>query len=343
GRGLAHHPHTFGDLTDHVLHPAPVARRVDGRRVTHKEAAAAFLAALGECLGEDLGRRPAAVLLCPGGHREAFGRWLRASGAAEGLALTLVDEEAALAVGHGLDPWVPEPTLVFDFGFSSIRARVVEFRPGADAAPAVRGVAVVPVGTADLARRAAAPEPGCPPGPAGDDDLEARLDPGEVARLVDQAVDQVLADARLSGVAEGDLGRVLLLGRGGRLAAAREALTRRFGDRVVAGRPEAAAGRGALSFALGELDGATVRETWALQTRDPATGGYRYPVVVEPRTRCPSPGPTATYVINTFYDGQEQLELQVCRAPGRSREPGRQEAVFDAAGRVALVSVEPEA
>ena len=43
-----------------------------------------------------------------------------------------------------------------------------------------------------------------------------------------------------------------------------------------------------------------VNAAYSLQVRDPITGEYHYPVVVEKFTRFPTANPTARFVVNTF-------------------------------------------
>ncbi|RMG87942.1 MAG: hypothetical protein D6708_12250 [Candidatus Dadabacteria bacterium] len=351
---------TFRDLKDHILHPTPVARKVGDRRITHKEAAAAFLRGVLERLAGELDEGIHAVLLFPSADGESFREWLRGADLGPVQSVTLVDEDTALALGYGLNLFTDDLVLVFDFGFSAVRLRVVQFhwmgREGY-APPVVKASVSVPVGTADLKqkilRELHADDVGKPL-PSfywkkfvlheadahtwRREEFRRILERENLAAQVQRAIDRVLEEARLGGVDPGQIRKVLLLGGGTRIPVVRRVLDENFGDRVLGHEPELAPGRGALLFLSDSPVDDMVRETYSLQVRDPITGQYHYPVVVERFTRYPTRNPTARYIVNTFYDGQYELHLRVYRSAGGGPRAEAREILYGDDGRISFVA-----
>jgi hypothetical protein len=115
------------------------------------------------------------------------------------------------------------------------------------------------------------------------------------------------------------------------------ALEQNFGDRVVGDLPELAAGRGGVAFLSDSPVDDMVRQAYAIQVRDPITGEYHYPVVVPKFTRYPTRGTTARYIVNTFYDGQYELQLRLFRTTGDGEAPGSREILFGDDGKISFV------
>ena len=356
---------TFRDLKDHVLHPAPVSRKVGGRRIVHKEAAAAFLSGVLGRLKEEVADGIHAVLLFPGQEGEAFREWVRRVDLSAARSVTLVDEDTALALGYGLNLFVDDLVLVFDFGFSAIRARVLQFHwMGREAytPPVVKASVSVPVGTADLKQRILRElHTDVDTGPLppfywkkfvlheadsdswGQERFREILERENLAAEIQHAIDRTLEEAALSGVSRDAVRKVLLLGGGTRIPLVRRILDENFGDRILGDDPELAPGRGGLLFLSDSPVDDMIRETYTLQVRDPITGEYHHPVVVERFTRYPTRNPTARYIVNTFYDGQYELHLRIFRTGGGGYgEGGAREILYGEDGKISFVSSQTE-
>jgi hypothetical protein len=130
----------------------------------------------------------------------------------------------------------------------------------------------------------------------------------------------VLEEASSGGVRPQDIRKVLLLGGGTRIPIVRRTLDENFGERIRGDFPELVAGKGGILFLSDSPIDDMVRETYSFQVRDPITGESHYPVAVEKYTRYPTRGPTARYIVNTYYDGQYELHLQIFRTvrPGEA-------------------------
>ena len=334
-RGVYEHEATFRDLKDHVIHPAPVVRHVAGRRVTHKEAAATFLAKLTERLQTELGERLNVVFLFPSVDGGPYRDWLRSVDLAAVRSVTLVDEDTAVALGYGVNLFVDAIVMVFDFGFSSIRARILQFHwlgREAYAPPVVRAAATLPVGTADLKQKilrelhadqakANGPLPSyvwkrlvlhdADPETLSHERFHELLERDSLVAQVQKTIDRAYEEAALAGLNRGQIQKVLLIGGGTRIPIVRLTLEENFGDRLLGNLPELSAGRGGIEFLSDRPVDDMVRETYAIQVRDPITGEYHYPTVVEKYTRYPTRSPTARYIVNTYYDGQYELHLRL--------------------------------
>lgn len=338
-RGLEGHGATFSDLKDHVLHPVPVARRVCDQRIPYKTAAATFLSSLVRRLREDVKEPLDLALVHPATHVEAFREWLRSVDLSDAQSVTLVDEDTAVALGRGIHLFDEPVILVFDYGFSATRVRVVQFAwRGAEAyrAPCVVAEVSVAAGTADLLRaRSGGPSSGPEGGTARVCDsrrlesLLANLPCPDVRAHVHKAVERALDQARLHGIRRDEIRRVVPLGSGSLLPETLDALREKFGDRVLARADAPPAGSGAWALLTGKTSDDRVQHTYSLQIRDPDTGEYRYPVVVDAFTRFPTREPTARYVVNVVYDGQYELHLRLYRkVRSGAPRPGAREVLF---------------
>lgn len=350
----------FRDLKDHVLHHAPVARNVRGLRVTHKKAAADFLSELTRRLHRGLGQAFNVVFLFPNLDGELFREHLRYVDLAGARSVTLLDEDTAAALGYGVNLFADDLVLVFDFGFSALRARLLHFHwRGREAyqPPIVRASMSLPVGTADLKLKIlrelhADSETAELPafywkkfslhnadreawGQARFQELLAREN---LAAQVQAAVDGTLEEARLGGFGPGDIKKVLLLGGGTRIPLVRRTLEENFGERILGDLPELAPGRGGVQFLSESPADDRVGAAYTLQMRDPITGEYHYPVVVEKFTRFPTAKPTARFVVNTFYDGQYELQLNVFRTQRDGEQPTGREILFGDDGKISFVN-----
>lgn len=358
-RGLYAEEGTFRDLKDHLLHPTPVARNLGGRRITHKMAGATFLAALTERLREGLGESLHVVLLFPSSEGEAYRDWLRTVSLPAAGSVTLVDEDTAVALGYGVNLFFDDLLMVFDFGFSAVRARVLQFHwtgREAYAPPVVKAAASLPVGTAELKQkilRALHVDATEAPLPSfvwkkfslhdADETLSHErfrdlLRRENLAASVQKVIDLALEEARLEGVDKAQIRKVLLIGGGTRIPVVRLALEETFGDRVVGDLPELAAGRGGVAFLSDSPVDDMVHQAYSIQVRDPITGEYHYPSVVAKYTRYPTRGPTARYIVNTFYDGQYELQLRLYRTAGAGDAPGSREILFGDDGKISFVA-----
>ncbi len=360
-KGLYEDEACFRDLRDHVLHPSPVARNVRGLRYTHKKAAATFLSQLMQRLYRELGEGMNVVFLFPNQGGDLFRECLRYTDLHGARSVSLVDEDTAAALGYGVNLFTDDLLMVFDFGFSSARVRVLQFHwMGREAytPPVLRASASLPLGTADLKLkilRELHKEDGDEPMPAfywkkfslHDTDTEnlshekfrELLEREGLAAQVQRTIDQALDEAALGGVDRNRVSKVLLLGGGTRIPLVRRILEENFGDRVCGDLPELAAGRGGILFLSDTAVDDMVRDTYCLQVRDPITGEYQYPVIVERYTRCPTRAPTARCVVNTFYDGQYELHLNVFRAvQGAADGGGAQEILFGDDGKISFVA-----
>ncbi|MEW6487209.1 MAG: Hsp70 family protein [Thermodesulfobacteriota bacterium] len=357
--GLYEDEGCFRDLKDHILHPAPVARNVRGLRQTHKKAAAIFLSELTRRLAAEVAAPLNVVFLFPNLGGELFRECLRYVDLESARSVTLVDEDTAVALGYGLNLFVDDRVLVFDFGFSSLRARVLQFHwLGREAytPPVIQASASLPVGTADLRMRILrelhVDEAGADL-PAfywkkfrlHDEDsetlshekFEELLRKEGLGARVREVLDRALEEVSLAGVRPEDIRKVLLVGGGTRIPEVRRIVSEVFGDRVVGELPEVAAGRGGVEFLSDRPVDDMVRETYSIQVRDPITGEYRYPPVVEKFSRYPTRTPTARYVVNTFYDGQYELHLQVFRSTRQGDGERGREIVYGEDGKIAFV------
>ncbi|MHB8763569.1 MAG: Hsp70 family protein [Deferrisomatales bacterium] len=363
-RELYDDPSCFRDLRDHVLHPSPVARNLMGLRVTHKKAAATFLTKLVERLHRDLGETMNLVFLFPNVHGDLFRECLRYVDLGGVRSVTLLDEDTAAALGYGVNLFVDDLVLIFDFGFSSVRARVLQFHwvgREAYAPPVLKAAVSLPVGTADLRLRIlkelhADEEAHELPGfywkkftlhgdhreTLSHERFSELLAKENLAARVQEAVDQALDEAALSGVRKEQIRKVLLLGGGTRIPLVRRTLDENFGDRVLGDLPELAPGRGGVNFLSDSPVDDMVRYTYSVQVRDPITGEYHYPVVVEKYTRYPTRNPTARYVVNTFYDGQYEVHVKLFRTVQAGEAAADREILFGDDGRISFVAAGTE-
>ncbi|MBI5015793.1 MAG: Hsp70 family protein [Deltaproteobacteria bacterium] len=349
---------TFRDLKDHLLHPTPVGRMLGGQRVTHKMAGATFLAALTQKVKEGLGESLHVVLLFPSAEGDAYREWLRTLSLPAASSVTLVDEDTAVALGYGVNLFFDDLLMVFDFGFSSVRARILQFHwLGRDAygPPVVKAAASLPVGTADLKQkilRALHADATEGPLPSfvwkkfslhdegeslSHEKFQQMLERENLAASVQRAIDMALEEARLEGVEKAQIRKVLLIGGGTRIPIVHLTLEENFGDRVQGELPEIAAGRGGIAFLSDSPIDDMVRQAYAIQMRDPITGEYHYPAVVPRYTRYPTRSPTARYIVNTFYDGQYELQLRLFRTTGAGDAPGSREILFGEDGKISFV------
>lgn len=332
--GLADHPATFGDFKDYVAHPAPVGRAVTGRRVSCREAAARFAETLLERLARHAGTALDAVVLVPATRFELGRRWVEALDPRGVRRVSALDEDTAAALGHGLERFRGGPVAVVDAGYGAVRARVVRFDwagVGPPRPPAILASVTLPEGLADLPGGAAMRHP----------EAWRAAPPQAAASRVRRVVELLLEEARLAGV-DRRLARVLPLGIGCRVPAVRRALAERFEAELPSGEdPEAVIARGGLLYASGAAAERVVQGTYALRLRDPVTGGVTYPVVVEPFTPCPSPGPTASYLVNAVHDGQECFHLEIYRAVSPPGRPESREVIFDERGRIGWFDAGP--
>lgn len=362
--GKYHDKGTFQDLKDYVTHPADVPRVVRGRRITHKQAAAEYLRLLVERLHRDLGGDFDLALICPGYKRKACLEWLRSIRWAGARSVTLVDEDTALALGHGVSLLEEDLVLVLDFGFSSIRARLVQFQwSGLEAgvSPVGRASARVPFGMADLKLAALCRlqrhGPGAQPElldgkhsmlhDAGADRLgldkcEAILNGSDPTQHLRLALDRLREQARLVNLQPEDAHRVLLTGGGASLSSVRRLTEEWFGERVSCDPVGLAACRGGQSFLADRHLDDMVRSTYSVRLRDPVSGEYLYPVIVDRFTRYPTRSPTARYIVNTYYDGQTAVNLEVFKCSDLKRQESLREVVFGADNRVSIVGIQKE-
>ncbi|HSH70617.1 MAG TPA: Hsp70 family protein [Deferrisomatales bacterium] len=358
--GLYEDEGCFRDLKDHVLHHAPVARNVRGLRVTHKKAAADFLSELTARLHAGLGQAMNVVFLFPNLDGELFREHLRYVDLAGARSVTLVDEDTAVALGYGVNLFADDLLLVFDFGFSAVRARLLQFHwLGRESyqPPIVRASMALPVGTADLKlkilRELHSHDDTDASMPAfywkkfslhsRDADtwshvrFQELLAKENLAAQVQAALDGAMEEARLGGLRASDVKKVLLLGGGTRIPLVRRTLEENFGDRVLGDLPELAPGRGGVQFLTESPVDDMVNDAYTLQMRDPITGEYHYPVLVEKFTRFPTANPTSRFVVNTFYDGQYELQLNVFRTQRDGEHPGGREILFGDDGKISFV------
>ncbi|MBI5443092.1 MAG: Hsp70 family protein [Deltaproteobacteria bacterium] len=361
--GLYEEEGTFRDLKDHVLHPAPVSRSIRGRRISHKAAAAAFLAHLVERVRAELGQRLDVVLLFPNVGAEAYREWLRSVDFGSAASVTLVDEDTAVALGYGVNLFVDDLVMVFDFGFSSIRARVVQFHwlgREAYAPPVIKAAASLPVGTADLKQKILrelhtdASDEQLPSfywkkfalhadgETLSDERFQELLERENLAAYVQRVIERAHEEASLGGVKPQDIRRVLLVGGGTRIPLVRRILAENYGERVLGHLPELAAGRGGVAFLADSPVDDMVHQTYSMQVRDPITGEYSYPVVVERFTRYPTRSPTARYIVNTYYEGQYELHLKLFRTVNPGESGQSREILFGEDGKMSFVASRTE-
>lgn len=362
-RGLYEDEGCFRDLRDHVIHPAPVARNVRGLRYTHKKAAATFLSKLIERLHRALGEALNVVFLFPNLGGELFRECLRYVDLEGARSVTLVDEDTAAALGHGVNLFVDDLLMVFDFGFSSVRARVLQFHwLGREAytPPVVKASSSLKVGTADLQMKILSELHAGHEGPLppfywkkfslhdahteswSHEKFQEILKREDLAAQVQNAIDRALEEARLAGIHKDQIRKVILLGGGTRIPLVRLALEENFGDRLTGGPPELAPGRGGIRFLSDSPVDDMVRQSYSVQVRDPISGEYHYPVIVEKYTRYPTRNPTARYIVNTFFDGQYEVHLRVFRTTGAGEATGDREILFGEDGKISFVSASTE-
>lgn len=362
--GKYHAEGTFQDLKDHVTHPADVPRVVRGRRISHKQAASEYLRLLVEHLGRHLDRDFDLALICPACERDACAEWLCSIPCSGARSVTPVDEDMALAVGHGINLFEEDLLLVLDYGFSSIRARLVQFYPlGAqsDTSPVVRASARVPVGMADLKLAAL-----CQRHQPASEDHAAALD-GRNLVLHDPSADELDLDtcrpmlgglnatdyvrmvldrlreqARLVNLRLEDAQRVLLTGGGSSLSPVRRMMEEWFGEKVLWDPAGLAACRGGLAVFGDRHRDDMVRSAYSVRMRDPVSGEYIYPIVVNRFTRFPTRSPTARYIVNTYYDGQTAVNLEVFKISAVHGKGTLWEVVFGENKQVSIVGVEKE-
>jgi hypothetical protein len=353
--GLVGDPATFRDFNDHLRHPLPAVRAVQGRSVGSEHAAEAFLSGLVERVRGAIDEELDVVLIAPWSRDGVCRRWLRSVRVPAARSLAVLDKDTALVLGNGTGGFTRGPVLVFDFGFSAIRARVVQaswYGRDSYTEPEERASVEVACGLADLKLDAlrrcsdALAEQGVPAGEVegrlfldvardwiGGSELGGALDVHRAREQARRALEMVLEEASLHGVRAEDVAGVFLCGGGAALAPVRTLLGERFGDRVTVDPFSLATGRGGLAFLADSPMDDMVWGHYALRMRDPITGEYHYPTIVERFTRFPTRQPTARFIVNTFYDGQTAVDLEVYRSADAEGGSAMLEVLFDADGR----------
>lgn len=359
-RGLYDKDSTFHDLKDHTVHPAPVARSFDDKKVTYKEAAAIFLGQVVKRLQNELNEPLNLVLFYPTVEGSGFRDWLRSVDFSMARSVTIVDEDTAVAWGYDINLYQDDLLLFFDFGFSSIRARLVQFHwRGREAyqPPFVRASVVTPVGSADIKQRilrelhADEADRKLPPfywkrfvlhedtfSDVTPEQFQQFIEKENLAGLVQQTIDRLWEEASARGIQKEDVKKVCLIGGGTRIPAVRLTLEQNFKGRILSEFPEVAACRGGLHFLSARPVDDMVRYDYSMKVRDPISGERHYPVVVEKYTRYPTKGAVSRYIVNTYFDGQYEIFLEIYRTVQTEDDLGSREVVFDEKGWISLVN-----
>jgi molecular chaperone DnaK (HSP70) len=279
--------------------------------------------------------------------------------------VTLLDEDTAVALGYGLNLFQDDLVVFFDFGFSGVRARLVQFHwrgREAYAPPVVRASAVLPAGLADIILRVARQihpgraqtwfpafpwEPYALHGETQRDmtqeEFRASVEREDLAALVRKAMDRLWEEAEARSIGKEAVKRVCLIGSGTRLPQVREALEKNFGGLLRSEIPQTAAGRGGLLFLAERPVDDMVRGDYAMRVRDPVSGEFHYPVVVERYTRFPTKGPVSRFIVNTFYDGQYEVHLEIYRSERTEEDLASREIIYGDDGKMSFVSARSEA
>jgi len=359
-QGLYDQEATFRDLKDHVMHPAPVSRTVNGKKVLHKEAAALFLRQLVRKLGDELGEPLNIVLFHPTVDGAGFREWLRTVDLGSARSVTILDEDTAVALGYGVNLFSDDLVLFFDFGFSSIRSRLVQFHwRGREAytPPLVRAASLLPIGSADIKQKilrelhADEGEKALPSfywkkfvlhedtfEDVTPEQFRAFIEKENLAGTVQKAIDRLWEEAETRGLSKERVRKVCLIGGATRIPMVRATLEHNFGGRILSELPEVAACQGGIQFLTDRPVDDMVRHDYAMRVRDPISGEHHFPVVVEKYTRYPSKGAVSRYIVNTYYDGQCEVFVEIYRTVQAEEDLGSREVLFDPKGWISLVS-----
>jgi hypothetical protein len=115
-----------------------------------------------------------------------------------------------------------------------------------------------------------------------------------------------------------------------------------FGEKVLWDPAGLAACRGGLAVFADRHRDDMVRSAYSVRMRDPVSGEYIYPIVVDRFTRFPTRSPTARYIVNTYYDGQTAVNLEVFKTSPVNGKGNLWEVVFGVNKQVSIVGVEKE-
>ncbi|TAL15743.1 hypothetical protein EPN96_12255 [bacterium] len=344
---------TFRDLKDHIMHAAPLGQLVEGRKVTHKEAASLYLNELVRRLKKETGTYLDIVIICPTFEGEEFVNWIKTVTLSDARSISLVDEDTAVALGYGLDLFKDDLNVFFDFGFSSIRARLVQFHwLGRESytVPVVRASAMYPVGTADikqkiieeLNRQRLRDDGGkklvLHETSMTDEEFYEYAQREDLGATTQRLLDRLWEEAQARGIDKDSVKKVCLIGGATRIPAVRAILVKNFGDKIFGEIPETAAGLGGLGFLVDRPADDMIRQSYSMKVRDPITGQYHHQLVVERYTRYPTRFPTARYIVNTYYDGQYELHLQLYRTGKSTEDIGSREIIIGDDGKISFVT-----
>ncbi|TLN21070.1 hypothetical protein FDZ71_04150, partial [bacterium] len=306
--GLYGKDSTFRDLRDYILHSTPMGLLVDGRRVSHKEAASIFLNEIVRRMRDQTSRQIDVSLIHPTYEGEDFVNWVKSVSLSEARSVTLVDEDTAVALGYGVNLFKDDTIVFFDFGFSSIRARLVKFNwLGRESytLPLVKASAMYPVGSADIkqriirqlefqgyshdektGRRHVLHESSF-----STEEFIAYAEREDLGALVDNVVERLWEEAEARGIDKSIVKKVCLIGGATRIPSVKAALERHFGEKLLGDMPETSAGLGGITFLGDRPTDDMIRSGYSMRVRDPVTGQYHFPLVVERFTRFPTKNP----------------------------------------------------
>ena len=175
--------------------------------------------------------------------------------------------------------------------------------------------------------------------------LEALLDEHDTFSRIDQTLRRALNAARERGYQEDHIKAVLTVGGSSQIPSVQSILRRIFGrERVMLNRPLDAVARGAAAFVAGVDFYDHIQHDYAIRYVNRDKGGYDYRQIIQRGLPYPTPETIARLTVKAMYEGQTHLGIAIFEmGEQRSRSNGQPvELVFDPAGAVRVVQIEPD-
>jgi molecular chaperone DnaK (HSP70) len=167
------------------------------------------------------------------------------------------------------------------------------------------------------------------------DELNRILEEHAIRDLLNRTIDRALSAAHQRGIANDQIGMVILAGGGAAIPYIQDIVRQRFpGKAVLCSHPHRAAARGAAEYNPTTSKRDTICHDYAIRYWDPVSRASGYRMIVRAGTPYPSAGQVARIVISAAYDGQTLLGIPICESRNETGKPSGQnlELVADASG-----------